>query len=442
MEGIRDPVVVPDQQHARSGQEMNRRRFLEAAGAGIGTLALGARRLLATQGSSTTEIVVVGAGAFGGWTALYLREMGFTVTLIDQYGPGNSRATSGGESRQIRAGYGSRDIYTKWVLQAFDRWQAREAEWSKRLFFRTGQITLASQWSRDLIETRKVFDTLGVKYEIVKHDDLTRRYPQMNTASVDFGMFTPSTGVLKAREGCVAVAQAFEKKGGRFVTAKVDLGRRAGSTLQDVALSTGQRVAAQAFVFACGPWLPKVFPAVMKNKLSTPRRVVFFYGTPPGDERFTYPNFPTWSVDNAYGFPSIEGKGFKVVPTFEKVIVDPDTQEHTLTADELRRGREFVKKWFPALAEQPLVESKVCQREDSIDGHFIVDQHPELSNVWLVGGGSGHGYKHGIMLGDYVANRVVGKDKQPELAATFKLKDGSYLSWGWARASNFFRSRQ
>jgi sarcosine oxidase len=346
--------------------------------------------------------------------------------MIDQYGPGNSRATSGGESRQIRAGYGERELYTRWVLQAFERWKAREAEWGRRLFFQTGQLSLTREWTKDLTDTRNVFDRLGVKYEIVKHDDLARQYPQMNTQTMDFAMYTPSTGVLKAREGCVAVAQAFEKKGGRFLIAKVEPGRRSGRTLQDVALSTGQRVAAQTFVFACGPWLPKVFPAVMKNKLATPRRVVFFYGTPPGDERFTYPNFPTWAVDNAYGFPSIEGKGFKVVPTFERVIVDPDTQEHTLTPDELRRGREFVTKWFPALARQPLVESKVCQREDSIDDHFIVDQHPELSNVWLVGGGSGHGYKHGIMLGDYVANRVVGKDKSPELAATFKLKDRSF----------------
>ena len=422
----------------------NRRRFLKAAGAGVGTFAaswkaslpLGAEarsakaageRLRQPQPATpNAEIVVVGAGAFGGWTALYLREMGHSVTLIDQYGPGNSRATSGGETRQIRAGYGEREIYTRWVLEAFDRWKAREAEWGRRLFFRTGQITLAREWTKELTDTRKVFDKLGVQYDIVKHDDLARQYPQMNTQSVDFGMFTPSTGVLKAREGCVAVEQAFEKKGGRFVTAKVELGKRSGGTLQDVALSTGQRVAAQSFVFACGPWLPKVFPSVMTNKLATPRRVVFFYGTPPGDERFTFPNFPTWSVDNAYGFPSIEGKGFKVVPTFERVLVDPDTQEHTLTPDELRRGREFVTKWFPALARQPLVESKVCQREDSIDDHFIVTPHPELGNVWLVGGGSGHGYKHGIMLGDYVANRVVGKDKNPELAETFRLKDKSF----------------
>jgi sarcosine oxidase len=408
----------------------NRRRFLEAAGGGVGALAgaswrasLSARDAVQPPPrTATADIVVVGAGAFGGWTALYLREMGHSVTLIDQYGPGNSRATSGGESRQIRAVYGEREIYTRWVLEAFERWQAREAEWGRKLFFRTGQLSLADTWTKELVETRKVFDKLRVKYDVVAHDDLVRQYPQMSLANVGVAMYTPSTGVLKAREGCVAVEQAFEKKGGRFVTGKVALGTRAGGALQDVAVSTGQRVSAQTFVFACGPWLPKVFPAVMTNKLLTPRRVVFFYGTPPGDERFTYPNFPTWSVDNAYGFPSIEGKGFKVVPTFERQLVDPDTQEHTLTPDELRRGREFAAKWFPALADQPLVESKVCQREDSIDEHFIVDKHPELSNVWIVGGGSGHGYKHGIMLGDYVARRVVGKDTQPELAATFALK--------------------
>jgi sarcosine oxidase len=416
---------------------LNRRRFLKTAG-GVGALTVsswtarpsaaegGTPVTAAAQAQPTAEVVVVGAGAFGGWTALYLREMGHTVTLVDQYGPGNSRATSGGETRQIRAVYGERELYTKWVLQAFDRWQAREAEWGKKLFFRTGQLSLAPEWTKEMMETRKVFDALGVKYTLVARDELARQYPQMRSASLNAAMYTPSTGVLKAREGCVAVEQAFERKGGRFVTAKVQLGTRSGSTLQDVALSTGQRVSAQTFVFACGPWLPKVFPSVMARKLETPRRVVFFYGTPAGDERFTYPNFPTWSVDNAYGFPSIEGKGFKVVPTFERELVDPDAQEHTLTADELRKGREFVTKWFPDLARQPIVESKVCQREDSVDDHFIVDRHPELDNVWIVGGGSGHGYKHGIMLGDYVANRVTGRDKNPELAATFALKAATF----------------
>jgi sarcosine oxidase len=407
---------------------VNRRSFLKATGGGLtlpSLLASGSAQAVA-RAAVVSDVVVVGAGAFGGWTALYLREMGLSVTMVDQYGPGNARATSGGESRQIRAGYGDREIYTRWVLQAFDRWAAREAEWGKKLLFRTGQLSLAREWTKTLTDTKTVFDKLRVEYEIVRHDDLVRRYPQMNTDGIDFAMLVPGTGVLKAREGCVAVAQAFEKKGGRFLVAKAAPGQRSGRTLQDIALSSGERVAARTFVFACGPWLPKVFSAVMGRKLITPRRVVFFYGTPPGDDRFTYPNFPTWAVDDAYGFPSIEGRGFKVVPTLEEVMVDPDTQEHTLTTDEIRGGRQFVAKWFPALKDQPLVDSRVCQREDSIDEHFIVDRHPDFENVWLVGGGSGHGYKHGIMLGDYVAHRVTGHDTQPELAATFRLKDRTF----------------
>ena len=180
---------------------VNRRRFLETA-AGVGALAAGVSPASAGQAGAaraTAEIVVVGAGAFGGWTALYLREMGHTVTLIDQYGPGNARATSGGESRQIRAVYGEREIYTKWVLEAFDRWQAREAEWGKKLFFRTGQLSLAPDWTKELTETRKVFDHLGIKYDMVKLDDLVRRYPQMNMNNVGVAMYTPSTGVPDRR---------------------------------------------------------------------------------------------------------------------------------------------------------------------------------------------------------------------------------------------------
>ena len=239
------------------------------------------------------------------------------------------------------------------------------------------------------------------------------------------GCTFPGTGVLKAREGCQAVADAFQKKGGRFTIARASLGRQAGGKLQDVALSNGQTVAAQSFVFALGPWLPNVFPDVMANKLKTPRHTELFYGTPPGDERFTYPNFPNWSVPGGYGFPSIEGQGFKIALP-GTVIVDPDTQERVLTPEEIAKGREFIARWFPLLKDQPLIESKVCQYETSVDSNLIVQRHPALENVWLVGGGSGGGYKHGIMLGEYVANRVLGKPTDPALEPIFKLKPETF----------------
>ena len=318
-----------------------------------------------------------------------------------------------------------RRYYTRWVVDAFARWKKRQAEWGRTLFFETGQIALAQEWTKNLKETQTVLDRVGVETHVLTHADVVRRFPQVNAEGINLGVYTPGTGVLKAREGCQAVADAFQRNGGRFTIARASLGRQAGGKLQDVALSNGQTIAAQSFVFAVGPWLPKVFPDVMANRLRTPRQVELFYGTPPGDERFTYPNFPNWSVGGAYGFPSIEGRGFKVALE-GTLIVDPDTQQRVVTAEEMAKGREFVARWFPLLKDQPLIESKVCQYEMSVDSNFIVQRHPALENVWLVGGGSGHGYKHGIVLGEYVANRVLGKPTDPALEPIFKLKPETF----------------
>ncbi len=407
---------------------MNRRTFIKMTGVNAGALALARNAVSQPQSRSgaAPEIVVVGAGAFGGWTALYLREMGVSVTLVDQYGPGNSRASSGGESRQIRAGYADRELYSRWAMQALDRWKAREAEWGRKLLYNTGQLTIAREWTGNDLATRAVFDKLKIPYEMIGHDELVRRFPQVAIEEGALGFFTPTTHIVKAREGCVAVAQAFERKGGKFVTAKADLGRRSGGRLQDVTLSPGGTLSAQTFVFACGPWLPKVFPDVMKNKLNTPRRVIYFYGSPSGDGRFGPSVLPALTVAGGYTFPDIEGRGIKVAPAGSSGVVDPDTHERTISPEELRRGRDFATKWFPALKGQPIVEQEVAQIENSVDQHFIITRHPELENVWIAGGGSAHGYKHGIVVGDYIANRVVGKDKYPELEATFRLKDRTF----------------
>ena len=402
---------------------LDRRAFLKAAGAQAGALALAAQAKARAQAGP--DVVVVGAGAFGGWTALYLREMGVPVTLVDAYGPGNSRASSGGETRQIRAGYEDRELYTRWVLDAFGRWKAREAEWGRRLFFETGRLLLAPEWNHGLETTKVALDKYKVPNERLTPDDLRRRYPQMNAEGVGVALFEPTTGVLKAREGCMAVAEAFQKKGGRYQVGRASLGRRAGSRLTDVALSDGTKLAAATFVFACGPWLTKVFPEVMKGKLFTPRRDVFFFGTPAGDDRFSYPNFPNYSEDDSlgyYGFPSIDSRGFKVCPVGEKTAFDPDTDERLVSPYQVKRARDYLALRFPGLKDQPVVETRVCQLEMSVDEHFIVDRHPALENVWLVGGGSGHGYKHGPVVGEYVARRVIGQDKEPELAAVFGLK--------------------
>lgn len=409
---------------SRPANPMKRRTFLQLTGASLGAAAIG--RAPAMHAQAAPDVVVIGAGAFGGWTALYLREMGHAVRLVDAYGPGNARSSSAGETRQIRASYGNREIYSRWAADALTRWQAREAEWGRRLLYPTGQITLSREWTRTLGDTKAVLDRLGVENERVERDELEYRYPQFNLDGVTVGHSVPSTGVLKCREGCVAVADAFERGGGRFTLARAVPGARTGGRLQTVTLSTGETVAAQNFVFACGPWHVKMFPEILGNKLRLNRRAIFFMGVPDRDDRLAFPNCPTFVTRGVYGFPSIEGKGLKLGPYWDSGTLDPDEGDRTVTPDEIRRIHEFTDDAFPSLAGQPLLETRVSPRTNSVDAHFIVDHHPDLENVWLLGAGSGHGYKHGPVLGDYVARRVTGQPTDPELDATFRLKEETY----------------
>jgi len=149
-------------------------------------------------------------------------------------------------------------------------------------------------------------------------------------------------------------------------------------------------------------------------------------GTPQDDHRLSYPNCPTFTIRGVYGFPDLEGKGVKLGPYWDTGPLDPDTDDRTATPDELRRIHELVDSALPMLEGQPVLETRVSPRTNSIDGHFMVDRHPELDNVWLVGGGSGHGYKHGIVLGDYVADRVTGNTTDPNLDATFAIKKETF----------------
>ncbi|HXV64225.1 MAG TPA: FAD-dependent oxidoreductase [Vicinamibacteria bacterium] len=395
-----------------------RRTFIKTAAAGI----MGPRVVMA----QSPDFVVVGAGAFGAWTALHLRELGHRVALVDAYGPGNSRASSGGETRQIRVGYGDQELYSRWVLKAFDLWRAREEEFGQRLLFETGRLQLAAEWSDSLKATQRVLEKLGVGCEVVSTEELEKRYPQMRPEGVSFALFEPSAAVLRARFALQRVAEAFQKKGGQLILGRVEPPRVSGARLESIRLTNATSLSAATYVFACGPWLPQMFPETMKGKLFVPRRDVFFFGTPPGDDRFSYPNLPNYSESAYYGFPSIDGRGFKVCPVGEMTPFDPDRDERVPSAYQLQRARAYLAERFPALANQPLVESRVCQLEMSVDEHFIIQKHPSWSNAWIAGGGSGHGFKHGPVLGDYIARRASGADPEPELESIFRIKSSSF----------------
>ena len=358
------------------------------------------------------HVVVIGAGAFGGWTALFLQRQGARVTLVDAWGPGNSRASSGGETRVIRATYGPRAIYTRMSARALTLWKEHEQRWRRQLFHGIGVLWLVESDDQYEKAALPILREAHVRFEELQGPEVARRYPQINCDRVRWAIFENDGGYLTARRACAAVLEGFlaEGGGGEYRQLAVQTPAPSGGQLSGVVLSDGSRVTADSFVFACGPWLGSLFPDIIGDRVRATRQEVFFFGTPPGDQRFTESAMPVWADHGTtfmYGIPGNEWRGFKVADDTRGPIFDPTTGERTPTPAALQTARAYLGYRFPALKDAPLLEARVCQYEESPDEHFIIDRHPGAANTWLIGGGSGHGFKHGPAVGELVARLVL-----------------------------------
>ncbi|HUF26612.1 MAG TPA: FAD-dependent oxidoreductase [Gemmatimonadaceae bacterium] len=365
-----------------------------------------------TRSDSREHLVVVGAGAFGGWTALALVRAGMRVTLVDAWGAGHSRASSGGETRVIRAAYGGVPVYSEMAARALALWREAEQKWGRQVLFRTGALWM---FATDDDYVRRSIDPMkavGLSMEELSPDDAARRYPQMGFRDVRTVFLEPEAGYIAARSACELVRETFVHEGGTYRQGWARPGATAGERLSSVTLSDGVTIDADGFVFACGPWMPQVFPDVIGRRIVATRQEVFFFGTPAGDTRYEPGALPVWvhiGERFVYGTPGHERRGLKVADDTAGEEVDPTTMDRAPSAAGLAGARAILAERFPALADAPLVEARVCQYEASSDGHFLVDRHPRLQNVWLVGGGSGHGFKMGPALGRDVAQMMQGR---------------------------------
>ncbi len=368
------------------------------------------------------HVAVVGAGAFGGWTALALLGRGARVTLFDAWGPGNSRASSGGESRVIRGMYGPDRLYTEWVAHSLKVWQEAEAHWGTRLYHPTGCLWMFTTDDTYARASLPLLAERGLPAVELTVAAARQRWPQVDFSGVETVFFEEQAGYLRARRACQVVARAVAEEGGEVRRAAVRPGPLRDRLLGGLTLPDGSRFAADAYVFACGPWLGRLFPAEVGERIRPTRQEVFFFGTPEGDPRFDSGHLPIWMEFGErifYGIPGGPGdggRGFKVADDTRGEPIDPTSDERLPTPLHLAEAREVLGRRFPGLAGAPVVEARVCQYENTPDGQLLVDRHPGADNAWLVGGGSGHGFKLGPALGEHVAGLVMdGAEPLPQL---------------------------
>jgi monomeric sarcosine oxidase len=374
------------------------------------------------------QVVVVGAGVFGTWTAHHLLAAGCDVTLVDAYGPASPRASSGDQSRILRCGYGADEIYSDFARRSVRQWKALQERTGLPIFHPCGVLLLADAADPYAIATRQTLESGGYGVDVLEPAQLHARYPHLDAADVSMTLLEPQCGVLMARRAVRALASELVRSGVRLVHAKAAPMEPSG-TLRAIELAGssalgGERVVfgalgSDAFVFACGPWLPSVLAPSLAGLIRPTRQTVVYFGTPPGDERFGPAHTPAWIDRPAriYGIPDLEDAGLKVGIDEHGPPIDPDTEDRVPTPEIIARARAWVERRFPAMKGAPVIGTRICQYENTSNGDLLIDRHPHYDNVWVVGGGSGHGFKHGPVVGELAANLVLtGAQTHPRLS--------------------------
>jgi sarcosine oxidase len=372
----------------------------------------------------TYDIAIIGAGVFGAWTAHFLRQSGASVTLLDAYGPANSRASSGGETRVIRMGYGPDELYTRWAMRSLPLWKEFATRTGREIFRQTGVLWLSNDADPYLRSLCSVLEQAGVEREELKTEEIARRWPQLRFYDVSWGVLEPESGLLLARDAVQMLVKEVVEDGVDYIPFAASTPSGNGR-LVNIKNTDGSPIMAGTFIFCCGPWLPKIFPELLGDRIFPTRQEVFFLGTPAGSTDFRPPKMPVWLHRThpglPYALPDIEGRGFKIAFDRHGERFDPDTGTRVIQESSIDQLREYLRQHIPQLEHAPVVETRVCQYENTWNGDFLIDRHPQFENVWIAGGGSGHGFKHGPALGEYLSGRILhGAPAEPRLSLAAK----------------------
>jgi len=394
---------------------------------GVGAAPLVSRLDAQAVSGPKPRIAVIGAGAFGGWTALHLRRLGAEVDLVDSWGPGNARSSSGGDTRVIRAIYGQDRIYVEMVKRAYELWE-HLIERASDLYVETGALWMHRGDDAYVQSSLSILQELAFPVDRWDVEEAKRRYPQIDFTGIKSVYFERRAGALSARRLCGVVREAFDRAGGSYRIARAEPGPIVSGAMSPLRLPGGVKLEADAYVFACGPWLGRLFPEVVGDGVRPTRQEVHYFGTPPGANRYLPASFPVW-IDFGerifYGIPDVHGNGFKVADDTRGESFDPTSGDRTPSKAGIERARGVLAERFPELAKAPLLEVEVCQYENSPDGHLIVDRHPAAKNVWIIGGGSGHGFKLAPAVGEMTAAAILSEKALPKLFRIDRIRDAA-----------------
>jgi glycine/D-amino acid oxidase-like deaminating enzyme len=368
------------------------------------------------------KVAVIGGGVFGLWTALALLSRGAQVELLDGHGVGNEHGMSVAPYRLIRALYGDRHLYIKLVAESLRDWNKLQADERASLFEQVGVW-----WMFPNEAPQFVLDALPVcgQYDLpvfpVSLEDASRQFPHVNYDGIASIYLDESAGFLRADKCCQALFTQFLKQGGKYRWGHVSrIGDTVGNNLRRLACSDRDWVEADHYVFACGPWLKDLFGELF-GKITLTRQLEYYFELGSALNGKKAPVMIDFGDGDSlfYGLHDPAERCFKIGDDKPHGLIDTSLNQEA-TEQEIENGQSLLEKRFPGLEGIKLKKARVCRYDRTPLHDLIADKHPGLDNVWIVGGGSGHGFKTSPAVGRYMSRLVL--DEITELIPEFGIR--------------------
>jgi sarcosine oxidase len=365
--------------------------------------------------------LVIGAGVFGASVADRLARERWEVTLVDRFEPGHARAESGGETRLIRCCHGPDDYYARSARRATELWR----ELGEGVLVESGATWFARREDGWEADGERVLKAAGIPVERLSPAECARLFPSVAVDDLAFVLHEPEAGVLRAADGVRALVARARGAGARVAIGEARPDGKRVRLTAPAGEAASHTLEADVVIWACGAWLGRLFAELVQMRV-TFQQLVLFEAPPAWDG-------PGWVDFDAafYGHARVERIGFKVGPDMDGVEVDPDIRPLEATAEGIAVARAYLAHRFPALAEAPVASAPGCHYGLTPDGHFLFAEHPEHRGVWLLGGGSGHGYKHGPALAEHVSAVLAGAARpEPRFALGERAPARSFRTAG------------
>ena len=359
--------------------------------------------------TDTFDAIVLGAGAMGSAAAYYLSRRRKKVLLLEQFEVDHRRGSSYGYSRIIRYSYDFPE-YVELAKDTYPLWFALEDELGEQLVVKTGGIDFGPATDDTLSASIESVRVSGINHELLDPAEAERRFPQFRFNDDFQVLYQPDSGYVRASKAVLGHIELAKRHGAvvKENAPVIEISMESDSVLVKTA---DESYSAGVLVVAAGSWAKSLLSQTGIDLPLTPLRCQLNFVQTNGNNDFEAENCPVWIArvrglfqEALYGIPSHHGTGFKVAFHGGPPIDHPSGVDYTPDPENFAEVQAFMRAHIPAIADEPLKESRICLYTQTPDEHFIVDKHPAHDQVVIGAGFSGHGFKFSTIIGKMLSD--------------------------------------